>query len=301
VDLNDLVENVTHMFQRARKEIQVITSLEPELWPVECDSIQIEQVVLNLLVNAWHAMSDGGVITVETENCRRCEGVLGQEEKCVKLLISDTGKGMDSETKSRIFEPFFSTRKQEAGTGLGLTTAFAIVERHGGAIEVDSEPGKGTTFEIYFPATTAVAGETEKENPRMLSGKETILLIDDEEMIIDVGSQMIELMGYQVMTAETGKNALEVFSENRDRIDLIILDLIMPDMSGRKVFESLRELKPDIKILISSGYSMEGEVKDLLNTGGDAFLQKPFNMNMLSEKIREVLDLEGKEEYCKRG
>jgi len=220
-------------------------------------------------------------------------------------MVTDTGVGMDEKTRQRIFDPFFTTKKMDRGTGLGLASAYGIVKNHGGIIKAYSEKGAGATFSIYLPAKSAerIGQSAESENKdEMPLGTETVLLVDDEDMIIEVGEQLLEELGYKVLSARSGSEAIEIVSnahrakgeekEGQERYapDLVILDMIMPDMGGGDTFDRLREIDPDIKVLLSSGYSINGQATEILDRGCDGFIQKPFNINQLSRKAREILD-----------
>ena len=207
------------------------------------------------------------------------------------MTISDTGVGIDKETQARIFEPFFTTKEMGRGTGLGLASVYGIIKNHGGYINVYSEKDQGTTFSIYLPASEKAAlAPPEEVNLPISKGSGTILLIDDEQMILDVGSELLEELGYVVMLARSGTEALEVYSNHRNSIDLVIMDMIMPGLGGGETFDRLKKIDPGIKVLLSSGYSINGQATKILERGCDGFIQKPFNMQQLSEKIREIMD-----------
>lgn len=258
------------------------------------DRGQINQVILNLFVNASQAMPGGGKLYVQTENVT-IEGINAkllaiEPGRYVMISITDTGIGMDNATQQRIFDPFFTTGQMGRGTGLGLASAYGIIRSHGGIINVESIKGKGTTFTIYLPASQKEMIEEGISDEALLKGTETVLLIDDEKMIVDVGRQMLEGMGYRVLIATNGKEALSIYQENRDQVDIIILDIIMPDMGGAETYDRLKKIKPHIKVLLSSGYSIDGEATEILNRGCNGFIQKPFSMKELSQQIRQVLD-----------
>ena len=294
-DVNLLVEKTLEMFGRTRKEIRIFRKLAEPLPPVEIDRGQIEQVLLNLFVNAWQAMPDGGSLFVETaEVSKRAvpEGdVPSEAERFVRISVTDTGAGMDPAVRERIFEPFFTTRAMGRGTGLGLATAYGIVRNHGGRIQVLSQEGKGSTFHVTLPASdkpVEAAMRTAKEIHS--GGSETVLLVDDEEVVREVGEQLLKKLGYRVLTAGGGKEALAKFSEDPSQIDLVILDMIMPDLGGKEVFEQLRAKRADTRVLLSSGYSLDGQASEILHQGCDGFIQKPFDLKQLSSKVREILD-----------
>jgi two-component system cell cycle sensor histidine kinase/response regulator CckA len=293
-DLNALIEKAVDMFGRTRKELRIHQNLAADLMPAVVDRGQIEQVLLNLFVNAWQAMPEGGDITVETRNTT----LSGNEEQLYNLEagdyaaieISDTGIGMDAKTQERIFEPFFTTKPRGRGTGLGLASAYGIVRHHNGAIHVASSPGRGAAFTILLPVEEC---EVEIDIPpveKISLGTETILLVDDEEMILAVATDLLETLGYKVITAQGGRAALCVYAEKGKDIDLVLLDLIMPDQSGKETFAQLKAMNPQVRVLLSSGYSLDGEAAAILQQGCKGFIQKPFALEQLSNKIREVLN-----------
>ncbi len=295
VNLNDIIIKSLDMFGRTKKEISIQHDLNPDIWNVEADQGQIEQVLLNLFVNAWQAMPGGGKIDVETNN----EILDGDYQvshkvtqgKYVKMSVCDSGIGMDEETRQRIFEPFFTTKERGHGTGLGLASVYGIVKNHGGFITVDSEKGKGSAFTIYLPASSGEnKGDVEDTEQKIDRGTETILIVDDEEMILDISTALLEELGYSVIKASDGREAMTLFEENRGSIDLVVLDMVMPGMGGREIFEKIKEIKQDIKVLLSSGYSNDGEPSELMSKGCDGFIQKPFSIATFSQIIREILD-----------
>jgi PAS domain S-box-containing protein len=293
-NLNDLLEKSSEMFSRTKKEIPIHKKFQKDLWSVEIDRGQIEQVLLNLFVNAWQAMPSGGKLFLETENL-----VLGENEsrkhyalnpgKYVRISVADTGIGMDNKTRQRIFEPFFTTKEVGRGTGLGLAFAYGIIKNHNGIIEVDSEIDHGTTFKIYLPTSNKEILKESAAGGKTFRGRETILLVDDEEMIADIGKRMLEKLGYRVLLAESGKSALKVYKEQGNRIDLIILDMIMPDMGGSDTFDRLKAADPSVRVLLASGYSLNGQASQIMKRGCNGFIQKPFNIEQISKKIREIL------------
>jgi CheY-like chemotaxis protein len=262
---------------------------------VEVDRNQIEQVLLNFYVNAWQAMPDGGILYLRSENVNLDENKTKPFNllpgKYVKISVTDTGTGMDEATQKRIFDPFFTTKEMGRGTGLGLASAYGIIKNHGGIINVQSKKGEGSTFNIFLPASDKEVTHPEKKLPKpLLKGNETILLVDDEDIIIDVGRSILEALGYNVLLAKGGNEALEVYKQNPDNIALVILDLIMPDMNGGEVFDRLKAINPEIRVLLSSGYSIDGHASSIIDRGCDGFIQKPFNLNQLSLKLREIID-----------
>ena len=239
-------------------------------------------------------MPGGGDLYLETENVtldqEYCRAYNVEAGNYVKISLTDTGVGMDEETQQRIFEPFFTTKEMGRGTGLGLATVYGITKGHGGIITVYSKDGEGTTFNIYLPAIQKEV-PMEKERPVVtLRGSETILLVDDEALIVDVSKRMIEGLGYEVLPAKSGDEALKIYQRSHDRIDIVILDMIMPYMNGGEVYNLMKEINPDVKVLLSSGYSLNEQAESILERGCNGFIQKPFDVAHLSHQIREVLD-----------
>jgi PAS domain S-box-containing protein len=293
-DTNALVKKSADMFGRTRQEIRIVSNYQPDVWAVNVDRGQIEQVLLNLYINAWQAMPEGGTIHLETAN----EALDDQQVVAhrispgnyVRISIRDTGVGMDRETMERVFDPFFTTKTMKRGTGLGLASAYGIVRNHGGAIDVASEIGRGSTFTIYLKALDEVIVTAAPQSEKPLIGHETILLVDDDPLIIDVGQAMLNALGYKVLTAGGGNSALSVYRAHHDRISLVILDMIMPDMGGGRTYDQLKAIKPDVQVLLASGYSINGQATDILQRGCNGFIQKPFDLQLLSEKVRDILD-----------
>ncbi len=296
-DLNEIIDKSSSLFARTRKEIRVHTNLFAAIWSAEVDRGQIEQVLLNLYVNAWQAMPDGGDLYLNSENIildgSYVKPYKVEPGRYVKISVTDTGVGIDPETQKRIFEPFFTTKEMGRGTGLGLASVYGIIKSHGGYINVYSELDQGTTFTIYLPASGKEVMEDEAASIAIIKGTGTILLIDDEKMILDVGRELLEELGYTVVPVMGGQQAIDVFEKDHDKVDLIIMDMIMPGMSGGETFDRLKEIKPEAKILLSSGYSIDGQATNILRRGCDGFIQKPFNMNQLAEKIQRILSSGG--------
>ncbi|MGA2107668.1 MAG: response regulator [Syntrophorhabdales bacterium] len=293
-DLNELVRSSSEMFGRTRREISIHRNYQKDAYTVDVDRGQIEQVLLNLYVNAWQAMPDGGDLYVETQNVTLdalyTKRHLVSPGNYVKISVTDTGTGMDQTTQSRIFEPFFTTKEMGHGTGLGLATAYGIVKNHGGIINVYSVLEKGTTFNIYFPASQKQIVPEEMASSEIVRSTGTIFLVDDEEMILTVGKDMLNALGYEVCTASGGEQALTLYAERRDRIDLVILDMIMPSVSGGDTYDRLKAMNPNVKVILSSGYSLNAQAAKIIARGCNGFIQKPFNIKDLSQKIRQVLD-----------
>jgi two-component system, cell cycle sensor histidine kinase and response regulator CckA len=242
-------------------------------------------------------MPGGGDLYVQTNNILLDQQVIKPFQvtpgKYVKISITDTGTGMDEATLQRIFEPFFTTKKMGRGIGLGLASVYGIIKNHGGFIDVHSEKGEGTSFFIFLPAIDEqdiIQSKESEPKDKIIHGTETILLVDDEDMIIDVGRQLLEKLGYTVFAAHSGREALAIFQKNLNEISLVIIDMIMPDLNGGETYDEFKKIDSDIKVLLASGYSIDGLAQDILNRGCNGFIQKPFNINRLSYKIRDVLD-----------
>jgi PAS domain S-box-containing protein len=294
INMNDLLQEQNLMFERTNKGVSFQDKFEKNLWSVEVDRGQIEQVVLNLYMNALQAMPGGGTILAQTENVK-----IDQDQyrpyhvkagNYVKFTLSDSGIGMDQETQQRIFDPFFTTKEMGRGTGLGLASVYGIVKNHDGFINVHSEKGSGTRFEVYLPASEKSVFKKKRPMEKFIAGQEIVLLVDDEAMILDVGSRMLKKLGYEVLTARNGIEAVELYKKNQDKIDVVILDMVMPKMSGGDTFDRIKELNPTVKVLLSSGYSIDGQANEILARGCRGFIQKPFNMQSLSQNIRMVLE-----------
>jgi PAS domain S-box-containing protein len=293
-DINKILDRSARLFGRTKKEIVIHTRFQKDIWTIEVDQNQIEQVLFNLFVNAWQAMPDGGELYLQTANMNLDEKFLkpydARPGRYVKISVTDTGVGMDEATQQKIFDPFFTTKDKSRGTGLGLASAYGIIQNHDGFINVYSEGGKGATFNIYLPASDKELSLEPTTEATLINGSETILLIDDEEMIIKVGQPMLERLGYRVTTARSGPEAIEVVSRKGKSIDLILLDLIMPGMDGGQTFDRIREIHPQMPVLLCSGYAINGKALDIMNKGCNGFIQKPYNIAEISKKVREVLD-----------
>lgn len=299
IDVNILVSEMSVMLKRLIGEnIELTTMLSPDIGYIKADRGQMEQVLMNLAVNARDAMPDGGLLTVETKAVsleaalyeRHHSGI--RKGMYVMLAITDNGVGMDSETKERVFEPFFTTKEKSKGTGLGLATVYGIVKQSGGHLWVYSEPGKGTTFKIYLPMVKSKRKIKEKPEAAIedLHGSETILVVEDEFMVRELVCDTLRASGYTILEAANGKQAIDVFSSNKDKIDLVLTDVIMPEMSGRKMIETLYEAHPNITALYMSGYTDDAIIKHGVLEPGMAYIQKPFSPKALIQKVKEVLD-----------
>jgi len=298
LDLNDLVTDLDKMLGRLiGEDITLTTILQPELWYITADPGQIEQVIMNLVVNARDAMPTGGKIVIETKNIYLDESYAQTHFEvpigpCVMLAVTDTGHGMDKPTMARIFEPFFTTKEQGKGTGLGLATVYGIVKQSGGDIAVDSEPGQGTTFKIYLPATeesTSISLPRSQTQPLTRHRRETILLVEDNDLVRSLVQDALQVEGYTILEAASGGEALLIARQQQGRIDLLLTDVVMPEMSGGKLAEQLQALHPQLKVLFMSGYVDVVERHKML-TAEIEFIHKPFSPSKLTAKVRQVLD-----------
>ncbi|MGB5750390.1 MAG: response regulator [Desulfobacterales bacterium] len=294
ISINTIVENSSKMFTRTRKEIVTHKKLQNDLWSVKVDPGQIEQVLINLYLNAWHSMGDGGDIYIQTENINLsdeyCKPFEVSQGNYVKVSVTDTGVGIDPDIIERIFEPFFTTKEVGKGTGLGLASAYGIIKNHNGIIRVYSEKNHGTTFNIYLPASDVEKVEDIEISTEMIKGNEAILLVDDEKSTIQVEKLMLRELGYQVVSALSGKEAIELYKEKMVDLDLVALDMIMPEMNGKDTYDALKKINPEVKVLLVSGYSLNKQIEELMEKGCNGFIQKPFDIKQLSHKLREVLE-----------
>lgn len=297
IDVSELVKTSSSMFGRTKKEIRIRVDEFEQPVIVEADRQQLDQVLLNMYINSWQAMPGGGslVITtfvrdVEEETAKRYRVNTG---RYAGITIADTGIGMDHQLRQHIFDPFFTTKEKGRGTGLGLASAYGIIKNHSGFISVESELNKGSEFTIYLPeskkeiSTDEIVLRTEIKD-----GTGTILLIDDEEIILNVGSAMLEQLGYSVVPAGSGELGLEILGKGDIVIDLVILDMIMPGMDGGEVFGALKERWPALPVILSSGYSLDGQAGEIMERGARGFLQKPFTLSALSEELQLVLQVD---------
>jgi len=293
-NVNTLIQKSSEMFGRTKKEITIHTKFRDDIWPVEVDQGQIQQVMINLYVNAWQAMPGGGDLYIETDHAVLTDLDLQAYQldpgNYVKIAVTDTGCGMDESTQQRIFDPFFTTKEMGRGTGLGLATVYGIIKNHEGFITVYSIKGEGSTFTMYLPASKKQLENEKIPAEEILRGRETVLLVDDEEIILEIGQEMLSSLGYKVLGAISGKKAIELYRKNREAIDIVILDMIMPDTGGNDTYSELKKIDPGIKVLLSSGYSIDGQATKIMNRGCNGFIQKPFTMKNLSKKLREILD-----------
>jgi signal transduction histidine kinase/ActR/RegA family two-component response regulator len=298
IDLNLVVQDLDKMLRRViGEDIELATLLDKNLWTVKSDPSQIEQVILNLAVNARDAMPKGGRLTIETSNVH-----LDQEHAsapvsvkpgpCVRLSIMDTGVGMSLEVMERAFEPFFTTKEKGRGTGLGLSTVYGIVKQSGGDVWVHSEVGRGTTFEMFFPKAEETTGALKLTSspPDRLQGSETILLVEDEASVRILTSKTLRSYGYHILEAANGEEAIRIVQEGPEKIHLLLTDVVMPGMSGREVAERISPLFPEMKVLYISGYADSAIVHHGVLDPGTALLLKPFKPDTLAQRVRGVLD-----------
>jgi two-component system cell cycle sensor histidine kinase/response regulator CckA len=295
VNLNYLLKMTAKLFGRTKKDIWIEHSLDKQLWGTIVDEGLIKQVLMNLFVNAWQAMPNGGKILIKSENFvmdefRVDEFGLEKSGAYVKVTVTDTGIGMNDEIMTRIFDPFFTTKERGQGTGLGLATAYGIIKSHKGIFKVTSKPGKGSSFMFFLPASRAkiTPGKVSEEKEMIFNGKGMVLLVDDETGVIEVCSEMLEHLGYQVKAVSNGFDAIEVLKAKNQKIDLVILDMVMPKMNGEETFEKIRALDPGMRVLVSSGYSRETEIQKMMKKGCNGSISKPFDIVKLSEKLNTV-------------
>jgi PAS domain S-box-containing protein len=296
LNLNDKIKQIRELLDRTiPKMIQIELKLSKYPAEINADASQIDQIIMNLAVNAGHAMPEGGNLVIETKAVSldraycldHIEATIGPY---ILLSVSDTGHGIDKKTMERIFEPFFTTKGPGIGTGLGLSMVYGIVKQHGGHITCYSEPGAGATFKIYFPAIDfEVKSEKATDSVVPQGGTETILLVDDDDSVRDVGTQMLVEYGYRVITASNGREALEIYSARRETISLVILDLFMPEMGGKECLRALLRMDPKVSVLVASGFTQNGQIAEALDSGARGFIGKPFDIPQLLEKIRKII------------
>jgi len=300
IQLNAVVTDVLSLLEKViGKDVEIRTSLAPELPAVSADSSQIDQVLMNLCLNARDAMPAGGCLNIETRNtsldedaCRRTPGLAPGHH--AELIVSDDGIGMDAKTREHIFEPFFTTKEPGKGTGLGLATVFGIIRQHGGFVSVDSEPDNGTTFRIYLPVVKSAAdlGQPQRKpgETTFRGGKETLLVADDHEGIREMVRTALEGCGYRVLLAVNGEEAIHMFEEHAREISLVLLDMVMPRIGGLEAARRMRQTYPELPVIFTTGYSVDNEELTRVIETGVALLQKPFDPRKLARRVRELLD-----------
>ncbi|NOG43796.1 MAG: PAS domain S-box protein [Calditrichaeota bacterium] len=300
ININHLIHDMEKMLKRLIGENIILqTRLEDNLDKILADPGQIEQVIMNLVVNARDAMPDGGELTLSTESIEinadnKFYGELGDGEY-IAFKISDSGIGIENKIKDRIFEPFYTTKEKGKGTGLGLSTVYGIIEQSGCHITIDSEKNVGTTFTIFIPKSGITVEDIEKEELQIqhkpsVGGEETLLVVEDEEQVRELVIEMLETYGYEVLEANNGKKAIDVYNKNREQISMILTDVVMPEMGGKKLIESLKNFKAGTKVIYMSGYTDNAIDEQGILDPGTEFIQKPFSPFDLLKKVREVLD-----------
>ena len=300
VNVNEEIRSIHNLLAKSiPKMIEINTNLYDDIFSIKADATQIGQIIMNLVINARDALGESGVITISTSNLVLCEktligGFSIDQGAYIQLSVADTGCGMDPSLTMSIFEPFFTTKEPGKGTGLGLAVVHGIVKNHDGYIYCDSELDKGTIFHIILPAApTGEEPQKIQETPRASAyGTEKILLVDDEKSILETVKDTLILFGYQVETAESGEQALEIYRDKKNEFSLVVLDLIMPGTGGRICMHDLLEMNPDIKILMTSGYSSSQQTEELTREGASGFIHKPYRPEDLLFTIREIIEKE---------
>ncbi|MCX6986415.1 MAG: ATP-binding protein, partial [Lentisphaerae bacterium] len=298
IDLNDVVSNINTMLRRVVKENISMTMVTGyDLWQIKADPGQIEQIIMNLVINARDAMPDGGTLTLETANVEINEANRLSHYSEFKpgfyvlLSVSDSGCGMDEKVRKHIFEPFFTTKEVGKGTGLGLATVYGILKQSNACVDVQSEPGKGTKFRIYFPRAVNESAVSE-ESPELAvipRGTETILLAEDENIMRQMLRDFLQSIGYTVITACDGNEALELFEGHKGQIHLLLTDIVMPGTTGFELAKQMKKLAPEIKLLFMSGYAKPSDTLKMMNIT-DNLIDKPINLHKMAVKLREILD-----------
>ncbi|HQO08838.1 MAG TPA: response regulator [Clostridiales bacterium] len=289
----ELILSISEVFSKSNKNIVFENDLCEAKYAVEGDRSQIRQAFTNIILNAIQSITETGIVQLRAEFVEPGADFLYahglKKQKYLQLTVKDNGTGMDEEVKSRILDPFFTTRKKGKGSGLGLSSAYGIIKNHDGALEFDSVKFEGSEFRIFLPVTENEFIPSQPVKESFDTKDKTILVVDDEKMVLNATAEMLSYLGYQILKAENGRVAVDIFSNNR-RISCVILDMIMPGMDGEKVFNELRKIDPSVKVIISSGYSMSAKVESMLMNGAKGFLEKPFSMDEISIKLRQVLE-----------
>jgi len=293
LDFNSLITKTTATFRQSHPTAKVSSHLAPDLAAVAGDRSQLEHVLFNIFKNAVDAMPEGGELFIKTMNISH-EQIRKRNYKIktgeyIMLVIADTGVGMEHKVRRRIFEPFFTTKELGRGTGLGLASAYGVIKGHSGYIDVDSKKGHGTTFFIYLPTSTHPAEKTDYKDKSVIHGSGCVLVVDDDPAVLEISSRMLTKLGFRVLEACSGQDALNVYRQNRHMIDLVILDMIMPDMGGGEVYERLKDINRGVKAILATGYSLDGEASRIVKKGCDGVIQKPFSIDRLSRVISRVL------------
>jgi signal transduction histidine kinase len=292
INLNHLVRDTFETFAKTKRQIRIHQDFAEDLAAIEADPSQLSQVLLNLFIHAADAMPDGGDLFLKTMNTNHdaLAGIVLEPKPgiYVQFSITDSGAGMDRETREHIFEPFYSRTKKGSRTGLGLASVYGTIRSHGGHIALQSEQGQGTTFVIYLPASSKQVEDPVIQSKRATLSTRTILIVDDEKKVLDMAHKVIRKLGYEVLEASGGREAIEVFRSHHEEIDLVILDITMPDMGGGEVFDSLKKIDPAVHVLLASGYSVDNTAREIMARGCDGFIQKPFNMKDLHQAIETI-------------
>ena len=294
LNINSLIKETIKVSEKIfEKEIKVLFNLGKNTKAIYADKNQLDQILTNLIINARDAMPEGGNLNFRTENFYVGEEAIKEYPELkqgyyVKVSVTDSGVGIPVEIKNKIFEPFYTTKGEGKGTGLGLATVYGIVKNHDGYIYCDSEPGKGTTFVMYFPVSEKEVTKI-KEEPEIVRGDATILVVDDEENVRKLAGKMLKGLGYTVLVAEDGKKAVDLYKGSESTIDLVLLDMIMPDMAGKKTYQELKKINPEVQVLLMSGFHQDGKASEILSEGVLGFIQKPFKQQILSKIISETL------------
>lgn len=291
-DINHLLQKQVTLLGRTRKDIRIKTEYAQGIWTAEVDQVQIAQVFWNLFINACQAMPDGGYVFIKTANRTLDDEGNAYPDmasgRYVQLTVQDTGMGMDRDTLKRAFDPFFTTKDKERGTGLGLASVYGIIKNHNGFIDIQSNPERGTTVAVMLPASDKAPIISEEEKQDIIKGTGTVLLVDDEEIIREVGGEMLKMLGYDVLLASSGVQAAGMYLQHQAAIKMVILDMIMPGMGGAETYANLKAIDSEVAVILSSGYSLDKETERLLAEGCKSFIQKPFSIETLSLAIRDA-------------
>jgi len=291
IDLVKAVRETAATFATTRKEVRVVVDIADNMIWIMADANQICQVILNLCINAAEAMPAGGLLEIALNKVFRQpeEGLARMPGHYAHLVVRDHGHGMDQQTASRIFEPFFTTKEMGRGTGLALSSVYGIIQKHKGHIEVHSQPGVGTAFTIHLPMMELATAKVPADGPALADQtKDTILIVDDEPMVLNVAKDMLHALNYRVVTAASGREAVQQFTANKERICLVVLDMIMPEMGGDETFDRLRQIDPAVVVLLASGYGIDGQASDIVQKGCGGFIQKPFRLDEFSRQIKKL-------------
>jgi signal transduction histidine kinase/ActR/RegA family two-component response regulator len=293
ISMNDIVRDTLPTIQHTlAPSIRIDLDLLPDTWLIDADLLQMQTILAAILTNASEALEGEGHIRISTQNV--CiDDITSQSYpelspgRYISLEIEDNGKGMDEKTRQRLFEPFYSTKFQ--GRGLGMAAVFGIIKNHGGRIKVDSEPGRGALVTVFLPAVDDVPLPQKSVEVSVALGTETILLVEDEDIVVEVSKEMLARLGYQTLVAKTGEEAIGISKNADENFDLVLLDMKLPDIDGKEIFFAIKQARPEVNVIVFSGYSIDGPVREILDAGADGFIQKPFSFQTLSTKLREVL------------